>query len=261
MEAKVCTDPSSPGQLHAERAAAATPPTVSSAPEIWQAPGGAGIVDASINAKLRNAGNWTAQLYAIQPGGYPIVFGTAPHERTVQELQPLLGGRGPRRRDQGRRPAQVLQRQRLRPQHAGRRHDQARRRAADGSRLLPARRLGLGPADRRVPLAPRCRAGDGLGRRLRGGDREAPRPHRRLARGRRSAPATARGTAGRLPSRCSHAEAARGRASTSTRARSAPGPTRSSSAPATTVAPRATSAAPAPTRSRSTTPSPSSLAN
>ena len=69
---------------------------------VWQAPSGTGIVGAAINAKLRDAGNWTAQLFAIRDGA-PVVLGTAPANDQFPRLQPLRPGRRARRRQQSRR--------------------------------------------------------------------------------------------------------------------------------------------------------------
>lgn len=94
VEAKVCTDPGSPGQLQLNGRGGHSGYGEFGA-WVWQAPAGAGIVGASINAKLRNAGNWTAQLYAVQPGGYPVVFGTAPASEQFRSYNLYSGDAGP----------------------------------------------------------------------------------------------------------------------------------------------------------------------
>lgn len=43
---------------------------------VWQPGAGAGIIGGTINARLRNAGGWAAQLYAIRPNGTAAIFGT-----------------------------------------------------------------------------------------------------------------------------------------------------------------------------------------
>lgn len=44
---------------------------------VWQPGAGAGIIAATINARLRNAGGWSAQLYAGRRDGTTKLFGTA----------------------------------------------------------------------------------------------------------------------------------------------------------------------------------------
>lgn len=44
----------------------------------WEAGAGEAIVSATIKAKLRNFGGWSAQLFALKPNGTAFVFGTAP---------------------------------------------------------------------------------------------------------------------------------------------------------------------------------------
>ncbi len=76
VEGRHCNDAGSPGQMQLNGRGGAT-----AAGEygswVWQAGSGAGIVGASIQARLRNAGGWAAQLYALRRDGTTDLFGTA----------------------------------------------------------------------------------------------------------------------------------------------------------------------------------------
>ena len=77
VEALDCNEPGSPGLLQLNGRAGHTDEGEFGAWR-WQAPEGTAIVSATVKARLRNAGGWAAQLFAVRPAGSPLVFGTAP---------------------------------------------------------------------------------------------------------------------------------------------------------------------------------------
>ncbi len=75
VEARHCNEFDSQGQFQLNGRPGPTADQESGS-WVWQPGAGAGVIGGTINARLRNAGGWAAQLYAVRPGGTTAIFGT-----------------------------------------------------------------------------------------------------------------------------------------------------------------------------------------